>query len=93
MAAPHVKNMIGLLDAERIHHAQVLAPGFAGHDESNEPAQQAVSIPSVLGNKVRTTHHRLRDSATRSKCLALKSALNPGIWLAENERPIAVSEM
>ena len=56
MAASDVEDLIAPIDAERIHFAQILAPGFAGHDEGYDPAQEAPSIPSVFGDELRAAH-------------------------------------
>jgi hypothetical protein len=38
MAVSDVKDAIAPTNAERIHDAQILDPGFASHDEGNYPA-------------------------------------------------------
>jgi hypothetical protein len=52
VSATDIEDAIALLDAERIHHAQILPPGFASHDESNDSVQTASGIPGVCGDKV-----------------------------------------
>jgi hypothetical protein len=48
--------VIALIDAEHVHHAKILAPGFMSHDEGNDPAQEASSIPGVFGDEAGATH-------------------------------------
>jgi hypothetical protein len=56
MTTSDVEHMIALLDTELIHHAQILAPCFASHDEGDEPAQETARIPGLIGNERGTTH-------------------------------------
>jgi hypothetical protein len=50
--------MIVLFDTERIHHAQILAPGFASHDEGNDPTQEPPRVPGLFSDKVRAAHNQ-----------------------------------
>jgi hypothetical protein len=61
MSASEVEYLIAPIDAERIHRPQVLAPGFASHDEGNYPAQQPSRISGVFGDKAGTAHAQLPD--------------------------------
>jgi len=56
MSAPEVEDLIAPIDSERIHHPQILAPGFASHDEGNYPAQQPPRISGVFGDKAGAAH-------------------------------------
>jgi hypothetical protein len=51
MSASEVEDLIAPIDSERIHHPQILAPGFASHDEGNYPAQQSPRISGMFGDK------------------------------------------
>jgi hypothetical protein len=48
MTASNVGDQIGLSYAERFHGAQVFALGFPGHDERNQPAQDAARVASMF---------------------------------------------
>jgi hypothetical protein len=39
------------------HHAQILAPRFASHNERNDPTQEASSIPGVFGDEAGAAHN------------------------------------
>jgi hypothetical protein len=49
--------MIALIDAERIHHAQILAPGFTSHDEGSYPTEETLRIPGVFGDEAGAAHN------------------------------------
>jgi hypothetical protein len=63
------KDMIALIDTERIDRAQILAPGFASHDEGNYPTQQTPSIPGMFGDKARAAHNEFSDRTTTGASL------------------------
>jgi hypothetical protein len=59
MTASDVEDAIALLDAEPIHDAQILAPGFASHDEGNHSTQESPSVPGLLSDKMWAAHAEL----------------------------------
>jgi hypothetical protein len=65
MSASEVEDLIAPIDSERIHHPQILAPGFASHDEGNEPAEESPGISGVFGDEAGATHIPSSGVSTR----------------------------
>jgi len=51
--------MVAPIDMERVHHAQILVPGFASHNERDYRAQEASSIPGVFSDEAGAAHTQL----------------------------------
>jgi len=88
VSASEVEDLIAPIDAERIHHPQILAPGFTSHDEGNYPDQHPPRISGVFGDKAGATHAQ----PLVASIFGLQCVLWPSGWLAENERRPVVSE-
>jgi len=50
--------MVAPIDMERVHHAQILVPGFASHNERDYRAQEAC-IPGVFSDEAGAAHTQL----------------------------------
>jgi len=48
--------MVAPIDMERVHHAQILVPGFASHNERDYRAQEASSIRGVFSDEAGAAH-------------------------------------
>ncbi|WP_245328839.1 hypothetical protein [Bradyrhizobium centrolobii] len=94
MPTPDVENVVIAIDPDRIHQAQILAPGLASHDGGNDPTQEATSISSVFGDKAGTAHdrHLCRGHAARRQC-SFRTVPYSQRRPAENEIWLIVSEI